>query len=69
MSAPLLSATPAISSGNLGASARTSLLWGGGFTLLRDVAQFGVMLILVRLLMASSRSIMLAAIVRIAVIR
>lgn len=34
----------------LGASARASLLWGGGFTLLRDVAQFGVMLILVRLL-------------------
>ena len=34
----------------LGASARASLLWGGGFTLLRDLAQFGVMLILVRLL-------------------
>jgi len=31
-------------------SARASLLWGGGFTMLRDVAQFGVMLILVRLL-------------------
>jgi hypothetical protein len=26
------------------------LLWGGGFTLLRDLAQFAVMLILVRLL-------------------
>ncbi len=35
---------------SLGASARTALLWGGGFILLRDVAQFGVMLILVRLL-------------------
>lgn len=35
---------------SLGASARESLLWGGGFTLLRDFAQFGVMLILVRLL-------------------
>jgi O-antigen/teichoic acid export membrane protein len=34
----------------LGASARASLLWGGGFTLMRDIAQFGVMLILVRLL-------------------
>ena len=34
----------------LGSAARASLLWGGGFTLLRDVAQFGVMLILVRLL-------------------
>jgi O-antigen/teichoic acid export membrane protein len=34
----------------LGASARASLLWGGGFTLLRDIAQFGVMLVLVRLL-------------------
>lgn len=34
----------------LGASARASILWGGGFTLLRDVAQFGVMIILVRLL-------------------
>ena len=35
---------------SLGVSARASLLWGGGFTLLRDIAQFGVMLILVRLL-------------------
>lgn len=34
----------------LGASARASLLWGGGFTLLRHIAQFGAMLILVRLL-------------------
>lgn len=31
-------------------SARASLLWGGGFTLLRDAAQFGVMLAMVRLL-------------------
>ena len=38
---------------NLGPSARASILWGGGFTLLRDVAQFGVMLILVRLLSPS----------------
>jgi teichuronic acid exporter len=45
---PLPSPPPAASS--LGASARASILWGGGFTLLRDVAQFGVMLILVRLL-------------------
>lgn len=37
----------------LGTSARASILWGGGFTLLRDVAQFGVMLILVRLLSPS----------------
>ena len=35
---------------SLGNSARASLLWAGGFTLLRDVAQFGTMLILVRLL-------------------
>ena len=35
---------------SLGTSARASLLWSGGFTLLRDIAQFGVMLILVRLL-------------------
>ena len=35
---------------SLGASARAALLWGGGFTLLRDVAQFALMLILVRLL-------------------
>lgn len=48
MSAPVPSPAPAPPS--LGASARASLLWGGGFTLLRDVAQFGVMLILVRLL-------------------
>jgi O-antigen/teichoic acid export membrane protein len=33
---------------SLGASARASLLWGGGFTLLRDVTQFFVMLVLVR---------------------
>ena len=43
-------AAPAAPLGGLGASARASILWGGGFTLLRDVAQFGVMLILVRLL-------------------
>jgi O-antigen/teichoic acid export membrane protein len=41
---------PAAAPQGLGASARASLLWGGGFTLLRDVAQFGVMLVLVRLL-------------------
>ncbi len=35
---------------SLGASARASLLWGGGFTILRDVAQFATMLVLVRLL-------------------
>jgi O-antigen/teichoic acid export membrane protein len=35
---------------SLGASARASLLWGGGFTLFRDVVQFATMLILVRLL-------------------
>lgn len=42
--------SPAQETRSLGASARASILWGGGFTLLRDVAQFGVMLILVRLL-------------------
>ena len=35
---------------SLGVTARAALLWGGGFTLLRDVAQFAVMLILVRML-------------------
>lgn len=35
---------------SLGASARASLLWGGGFTLLRDIAQFATMLVMVRLL-------------------
>ncbi len=35
---------------SLGATARASILWSGGFMLLRDAAQFGVMLILVRLL-------------------
>jgi O-antigen/teichoic acid export membrane protein len=35
---------------SLGASARLSIVWGGGFTLLRDILQFGTMLILVRLL-------------------
>lgn len=43
-------ASSPLSPPSLGASARASILWGGGFTLLRDVAQFGVMLILVRLL-------------------
>jgi O-antigen/teichoic acid export membrane protein len=33
---------------SLGASARASLIWGGGFTLARDFAQFAAMLILVR---------------------
>ena len=37
----------------LGASARTAFLWGGGSTLLRDVAQFGTMLIMVRILSPS----------------
>ena len=37
-------------SGGLGASARAALVWGGGFTLLRDVVQFATMLCLVRLL-------------------
>jgi O-antigen/teichoic acid export membrane protein len=36
----------------LGASARASVLWGGGFTVARDVAQFAGMLVLVRLLSA-----------------
>jgi O-antigen/teichoic acid export membrane protein len=35
---------------SLGSSARASLMWSGGFTLLRDLAQFAVMLILVRLI-------------------
>lgn len=37
----------------MGASARASILWGGGFTLARDILQFGVMLALVRLLSPS----------------
>lgn len=45
---PLPFSPPGASS--LGASARASLLWGGGFTILRDVAQFALMLVLVRLL-------------------
>lgn len=36
--------------GGLGSSARKALLWSGGVTLIQDVAQFGVMLVLVRLL-------------------
>jgi PST family polysaccharide transporter len=35
---------------SLGASARTSLLWGGGFTIFKDVVQLVGMLILIRLL-------------------
>jgi len=35
---------------SLGKSARASLLWGGGFHFVRDIAQFGVMLVMVRLL-------------------
>jgi O-antigen/teichoic acid export membrane protein len=50
MSSPAPSPTTANPPPSLGVSARASILWGGGFTLLRDVAQFGVMLILVRLL-------------------
>jgi O-antigen/teichoic acid export membrane protein len=43
--------SPAISTpASLGGSARASLIWGAGFTLLRDVVQFAVMLVLVRLL-------------------
>ncbi len=34
----------------LGKSAKASILWGGGFTMLRDVAQFATMIALVRLL-------------------
>jgi|GEM_PF-1840418 len=34
----------------LGNTARTSLLWGGGFTLARDFVQFATMLVLVRIL-------------------
>lgn len=34
----------------LGKSAKASLLWGGGFHLIRDVAQFAAMLVMVRLL-------------------
>ncbi len=34
----------------LGASAKSAILWSGGFTLLRDVLQFLAMLVLVRLL-------------------
>lgn len=37
-------------SSSLGSSARAAVLWGGGFTLLRDVIQFATMLCLVRLL-------------------
>lgn len=35
---------------NLAAAATSALAWSGGFTLLRDLAQFAVMLVLVRLL-------------------
>src|SRR6476469_3152322 len=35
---------------SLGASARTSLLWAGGFTIFRDVVQLVSMLILIRLI-------------------
>lgn len=36
--------------GSLGESARAAVLWGAGFTLVRDVLQFATMLVLVRLL-------------------
>src|SRR5438105_4007601 len=35
---------------SLGQAARGALLWGSGFTLLSDVVQFAVMLVLVRIL-------------------
>lgn len=41
---------PTTEPARLGESARAALLWGGGFTLMRDVAQFVTLLILVRLL-------------------
>ena len=49
-STPSLPATTTELPSKLGVSARASLVWGGGFTLFRDIAQFGVTLILVRLL-------------------
>jgi len=36
----------------LGRAARGAVLWGSGFTLLRDVVQFAMMLVLVRILSA-----------------
>src|SRR5262245_55593170 len=36
----------------LGRAARGAVLWGSGFTLLRDVVQFAMMLVLVRMLSA-----------------
>lgn len=47
---PLKSKTGDPSDGALGQTARGALLWGGGSALVRDAAQFGAMLILVRLL-------------------
>ncbi len=35
---------------SLGSVAKAALLWGGGFSLIRDVLQFGAMLVMVRLL-------------------
>jgi O-antigen/teichoic acid export membrane protein len=54
-------APPAQSKG-LGSTARSAVLWGGTFTFLRDVAQFTVMLVLVRLL--SPEDYAIAAIVQ-----
>ena len=45
---------PAVPTGvepQLGSSARSAVIWGGGFTLIRDIIQFGTMLILVRILL------------------
>lgn len=43
-------AQEATSRASLGAAARASLMWAGGFTAARDVIQFATMLVLVRLL-------------------
>lgn len=43
-------AKPTVAYAGLGASARAALMWGAGFTLIRDVLQFATMLVLVRLL-------------------
>lgn len=51
-SAPLPpgSEKPAPVHASLGASARSALLWGAGFTLVRDILSFATMIVLVRLL-------------------
>ena len=45
----------------LGGSARAAMLWGGGFTFLCDIAQFFVMLLMVRLLAPSDYGTMALA--------